>query len=151
MPLSFGFGIALRFSDALTVSLDVYRTQWSKYILEDSSGGRISPITGKLTSESHVANTTQVRLGAEYLFILTNTVIPIRGGLFYDPEPADNHPDDFWGITLGTGVSIKNAVLDIAYQYRQGNNVGNQALTSIPGSEADVFQHLIIASMIYHF
>ena len=151
MPLSFGFGIALRFSDAFTASLDIYHTQWSKFILEDSSGGRRSPITGKPASESHVAGTTQVRLGAEYLFILTNTVIPVRGGLFYDPEPADNHPEDFWGITLGTGVSIKNAVIDIAYQYRQGNNVGKQALTSFPGSEADVFQHLIIASLIYHF
>jgi long-subunit fatty acid transport protein len=151
MPLSFGFGIALRFSDAFTASLDIYHTQWSKFILEDSNGGRISPITGRLTRDSHVANTTQVRLGAEYLFIFTNTVIPVRGGLFYDPEPADNHPEDFWGITLGTGVSIKNVVIDIAYQYRQGNNVGNQSLTSIPGSEADVFQHLIIASMIYHF
>lgn len=151
MPLSFGFGIALRFTDALTVSLDAYHTQWSKFILEDSSGERRSPITGKLAGKSHVSGTTQVRLGAEYLFILTNTVIPVRGGLFYDPEPADNHPEDFWGITLGTGVSIKNVVLDIAYQYRQGNNVGKQALTSIPGAEADVFQHLIIASLIYHF
>jgi len=151
MPLSFGFGIALRFSDALTMSLDIYHTQWSKFILENSSGERISPITAKLTRDSHVSGTTQVRLGAEYLFILTNTVIPVRGGLFYDPEPADNHPADFWGITLGTGASIKNAVFDIAYQYRQGNNVGKQALTSIPGSEADVFQHLIIASLIYHF
>ena len=151
MPLSFGFGIALRFSDTFTMSLDAYHTQWSKFIIDDSSGARRSPITGKFTRDSHVAGTTQVRLGAEYLFILTNTVIPVRGGLFYDPEPADNHPADFWGITLGTGASIKNAVFDIAYQYRQGNNVGKQALTSIPGSEADVFQHLIIASLIYHF
>jgi long-subunit fatty acid transport protein len=151
MPLSFGFGIALRFSDAFTASLDIYHTQWSKFIIDDSSGARRSPITGKFTRDSHVSGTTQVRLGAEYLFILTNTVIPVRGGLFYDPEPADNHPADFWGITLGTGASIKNAVFDIAYQFRQGNNVGKQALTSIPGSEADVFQHLIIASIIYHF
>ena len=111
MPLSFGFGIALRFSDAFTVSLDMYHTQWSKFIIDDSSGARRSPITGKFTRDSHVSGTTQVRLGAEYLFILTNTVIPVRGGLFYDPEPADNHPADFWGITLGTGVSIKNVVI----------------------------------------
>jgi long-subunit fatty acid transport protein len=151
MPLSFGFGIALRFSDAFTMSLDAYHTQWSKFILEDGGNERRSPITGNLARDSHVAGTTQVRLGAEYLFILTNTIIPVRCGLFYDPEPAENHPEDFWGITLGTGISIKNAVFDIAYQYRQGNNVGKQALTSTPGAEADVFQHLIIASMIYHF
>jgi long-subunit fatty acid transport protein len=151
MPLSFGFGIAFRFSDAFTVSLDAYHTQWSKFILKDGSGERRNPITGEFARDSHVAGTTQVRLGAEYLFILTNTVIPVRAGLFYDPEPAENNPEDFWGITLGTGISIKNAVFDIAYQYRQGNNVGKQALTSTPGAEADVFQHLIIASMIYHF
>jgi long-subunit fatty acid transport protein len=28
MPLSYGLGVALRFTDALTISFDVYRTEW---------------------------------------------------------------------------------------------------------------------------
>jgi long-subunit fatty acid transport protein len=151
MPLSFGFGIALRCTDAFTVSLDVYHTRWDKFVLENSIGERISPITAAFTRISDVSATTQVRLGTEYLFILTNTVIPVRCGLFYDPEPANNHPEDFWGFSLGTGISIKNILFDIAYQYRTGNNVGKQALTGMPSTEADVTQHLVIASLIYHF
>jgi long-subunit fatty acid transport protein len=151
MPVSFGVGIACRFSDAFTMDFDVYWTDWSKFILEDGQGQRLSLITGSLARDSHVKDTTQVRLGAEYLFILTNTIIPVRGGLFYDPEPAEGHPEDFWGFSLGSGISIKNVIFDCAYQYRHGNNVGKQSLTGIPGIEADVTQHLFLASMIYHF
>jgi long-subunit fatty acid transport protein len=150
MPLSYGLGVALRFTDALTVSFDVYRTEWSKFVLEDSKGNRSSPITGKSTRESHVHATNQVRLGGEYLFVLTNTVIPFRCGLFYDPEPGQNHQNDFWGCSLGTGVSLGKLILDIAYQFRYGRNVNGDVL-DIPQTEADVSQHLLLASAIYHF
>jgi long-subunit fatty acid transport protein len=150
MPLSFGAGMALRFSDKLTVSGDVTITDWSKFVLEDSQGRRYSPITGKPTKDSHVHATTQVRLGGEYLFILTNTVIPVRGGLFYDPEPAQNHANDFWGCSVGTGVSLGNLILDIAYQFRYGRNVNGTAL-DMPQRDADVSQHSFLASAIYHF
>jgi len=85
----------------------VYRTEWSKFVLEDSKGNRSSPITGKFTRESHVHATNQVRLGGEYLFVLTNTVIPFRCGLFYDPEPGQNHQNDFRGISL-TPLPLKS-------------------------------------------
>jgi len=151
MPLSYGFGLACRFSDAYTMSLDVYVTDWSNYILEDSKGQRISLITNESSRDSHVKDTTQVRLGAEYLFILTNMVIPVRAGLFYDPEPAEGHPQDFWGFSLGTGISIKNVILDCAYQYRHGKDVSKQSLTGFSETKADVTQHLFLASVIYHF
>ncbi|MCP4713945.1 MAG: hypothetical protein GY868_02420, partial [Deltaproteobacteria bacterium] len=35
MPLSYGFGVALRWSDRLSFSCDVFRTEWSHFILED--------------------------------------------------------------------------------------------------------------------
>jgi long-subunit fatty acid transport protein len=151
MPLSYGFGIACRFSDAFTMSLDAYVTDWSNYILEDSKGQRYNLITVESSHDSHVKDTTQVRLGAEYLFILTNTVVPVRGGLFYDPEPAEGHPQDFWGFSLGSGISIKNVIFDCAYQYRHGKNVGKQNLTGFPDAKADVTQHYFLASVIYHF
>jgi len=150
MPLSYGLGTALRFTDALTISFDVSRTEWSKFVLENSKGERRSPITGELTKKSHVHATTQVRLGGEYLFILTNTVVPVRCGLFYDPEPGQNHQNDFWGCSLGTGVSLGSLILDIAYQFRYGRNVNGEVL-DVPGTEADVSQHTFLASAIYHF
>lgn len=150
MPLSYGLGVAWRFSDEFTMSLDVYRTEWSKFILEDSKGDRYSPVTGKSSKLSHVHATTQVRLGAEYFFVFTKTVIPLRGGLFYDPEPGQNQQNDFWGFSLGTGASVGDLLLDIAYQFRIGKGVNGDVL-DIPRTDANVYQHLFLASAIYHF
>jgi len=150
MPLSYGLGIALRFSDRLTVSMDVYRTEWSQFILEDGAGVRRSPVTGKLSHETDVKATHQVRLGMEYLFILTRTVIPLRLGLFYDPEPSEDNPEDYWGLSVGTGVSAGPLIIDFAYQFRFGRHVEGDVL-GIPGTDADVEQHLFKASVIYHF
>ena len=150
MPLSYGLGLALRFSDKFTVSFDVYRTEWDHFRLKDGRGNYINPITGKPSHDSDVDSTTQVRLGAEYLFILTKTVIPIRWGVFYDPEPSEKNPDDFWGVTIGSGISIGDLIFDCAYQFRFGNNVGGDVF-DIPSTTADVTQHLLMASVIYHF
>ncbi len=150
MPLSYGIGAALRFSDRLTVSMDVFRTEWSKFILEDGSGRRMSPVTGKLSHETDVKATNQVRLGMEYLFVLTRAVIPLRLGLFYDPEPSEKNPQDFWGFSVGTGFSAGKTVVDLAYQFRFGSNVQG-ALLGVPETDVDVKQHLFLLSVIYHF
>ena len=91
-----------------------------------------------------------MRLGAEYLFIFTKTVIPLRGGLFYDPEPSEKNPDDFWGGSIGTGISIGDLIFDCAYQFRYGNNVGG-GVRGISSTRVDVTQHLLLISFIYHF
>jgi len=84
MPLSYGIGLGWRVSDALSFDLDVYRTNWSEYILKDSKGNKFSPIDGRLKGDSDVEDTTQVRIGGEYLFILpeNNIVVPVRAGFF---------------------------------------------------------------------
>jgi len=151
MPISYGLGLALRFSDKFTASFDVYRTEWDHFRLKDGNGNYTNPITGKSNHESDVDSTTQVRLGAEYLFIFTRTVIPLRCGLFYDPQPSEKNPDDFWGFTLGTGISIGDLIFDCAYQFRYGNNVGGDVLVDVPSISADVTQHLLMWSFIYHF
>jgi long-subunit fatty acid transport protein len=150
MPLSYGLGVALRFSDRFTVSLDVFRTEWDHFRLEDGSGNRISPTTGKLSHESPIKETHQVRLGAEYLFIFTKTVVPLRWGVFYDPEPSEKNPEDFWGVTLGTGISIGDLIFDCAYQFRYGDDVEGD-IFNLPSTSADVTQHLFMVSFIYHF
>src|SRR5688572_30751661 len=43
---------------------------------------------------------TSVRLGAEYLWIRPQVVIPFRAGVFYDPEPGAGSPDHFFGFPL---------------------------------------------------
>lgn len=150
MPMSYGIGFAYRFSDQLTVSADIYRTEWGDYLLTDARGNKTSPITGLPEGQSHVDATHQVRLGAEYLFLKEDYVIPLRGGLFYDPAPAQGSPDTFVGFSLGSGIVYKGMVFDVAYQYRFGNNVGTSVLKEW-GFSQDVAEHTLYASVIFHF
>jgi len=151
MPLSYGLGLSCRLSDAFTLDLDISRTHWSDFILKDSEGNKFSPIDGRRKSESNVKDTTAVRFGGEYLFILEKLqmVVPLRAGFFYDPEPAEDDVKDFFGVSIGSGVAYKRLLFDAAYQLRWGKDVNTANL--IATSEADVYQHTFIASVIYHF
>jgi long-subunit fatty acid transport protein len=150
MPMSYGIGLAYRFSDNLTFSADIYKTHWQDFIQRDAEGNEISPITGTLTSNADIDPTHQVRLGAEYLLIKPKYVIPFRCGLFYDPAPAQTSPDDYYGFSLGSGFWYGPYIYDIAYQYRFGNDVGDQLMKGYDFSQ-DIDEHTVYMSMIYHF
>jgi long-subunit fatty acid transport protein len=150
MPMSYGIGAAWRFSDNLTASFDVYRTQWDDFILEDSQGNKTNPITGKNADESRLDPTHQVRLGAEYLFIGNKYVIPLRGGIFYDPAPTEDGVDDFFGLSIGSGIAYKRFIFDVAYQYRFGRDVGKSYLKHLDFSQ-NVDEHTLYSLLIVHF
>jgi long-subunit fatty acid transport protein len=178
-PSAYGLGVAYRFpNDKLTLSLDVTKREWDEYVQVDPRGGvferRISPITGMPKSMSPHDPTYSVRLGGEYVFIdatkpVQNYMPSLRAGLFYDPEPAsgrtdrwwwvapgDGTPDDYYGATLGLGVLIKNRVnVDLAYQYRWGNNVRKDTLAGAGpfenGFSEDVQQHNLYLSTVIYF
>jgi long-subunit fatty acid transport protein len=151
MPLSYGIGFAWRISDILSFDVDVYQTEWEDYILIDSQGNKFSPIDGQRESDSDVKDTTQVRLGGEYLFInqKRRIVVPLRAGVFYDPEPSHGNVKDFYGATVGLGIAHKKAIFDIAYQLRWRDDVDTGNL--ITTSRADIMNHLLLASFILHF
>ena len=149
MPMSYGFGLAYRFTDEFTVSADIYRTEWGDFEIT-GKGENTSPITGLPSGESDIDATHQVRLGAEYLFIEPGYVIPVRAGTFYDPAPAEGSPDDYYGLSAGTGIAKGPFVFDIAYQFRWGNDVGESILQNLQFSQ-DVREHTVYASMIVHF
>jgi long-subunit fatty acid transport protein len=145
MPMSYGMGIAFRLADALTIDFDVYRTEWSKFYVR--AGGEKTNIAGDPWKQSHPGDTTQVRTGCEYLFILEKTIIPARFGLFFDPEPATGHPKDYYGITLGTGIMLGKVVLDCCYVYRHAHGVEAE----VPNVTRNDNQHSVLTSMIVHF
>jgi long-subunit fatty acid transport protein len=118
MPLSYGLGISMDFSDTFSASLDIYRTHWDQYVLIYPSGDEVSPINKEKRSEADIEQTTQIRLGIEYLVIAENSVVPVRMGVFYDPEPASGSVDDFYGASIGTGILFEDLSFDLAYQYR---------------------------------
>ncbi|WP_157237822.1 OmpP1/FadL family transporter [Desulfobacter curvatus] len=152
MPMSYGLGAAYRFSDRFTISADVYRTHWEKFLLNQEDGTKISAVTAKPEGQSDVDPTCQVRLGAEYLWINRNKhfVIPLRMGLFYDPSPADKKPDDYYGFSLGTGFAKGRFVFDIAAQYRFGRNVGDSVFPDHNFSQ-DVDELNVYSSIIVHW
>jgi long-subunit fatty acid transport protein len=150
MPMSYGLGVAFRANDNLTIDLDAYRTEWGDYVLHDADGNELNPITGKLQKDSHISPTTQVRIGGEYLIIGESTILPIRAGVFYDPEPAEGSPDKFYGVSIGSGIVYKNIAYDLAYQYRFGRDVRSTTVGNADSLQS-VKQHTIYMSVIYHF
>jgi len=149
MPASYGFGFAYRHSDSLSFALDVYRTEWSRFAISSSTGSRTNPVTGAPLAQGTPKDTTQIRTGAEYLFIGDKTVVPLRGGFFYDPEPGKSRVDDFFGFSIGSGVAIDAYAFDISYQYRWGNRVTGDIPQA--GISSDIHQHTLMTSLIYHF
>ncbi len=150
MPMSYGLGLAYRFSDTFTWSLDLAHTRWDDFILYSPDGSQRSPVTFEPTGTADIKPTTQLRTGAEYLFINDSYVIPLRGGLFIDPAPAKVSPDDYYGFSLGSGVAYKRYIFDIAYQFRYADNVSEYFLESLEFSQ-DVREHTVYASIIVHF
>ncbi len=150
MPMSYGVGIAYRYSDNFTISTDVYRTHWDDFEYRDEDGNEISPVSQKRMKSSDIDPVTGVRMGVEYLYIMENICIPFRAGVFYDPAPAENSPDDYYGFSLGSGLAYKRYVFDIAYQYKFGNNVEDPALKYLDYSR-DVREHTVYTSLIVHF
>lgn len=150
IAMSYGMGISRRFSDRLTLSADIYRTEWDDYKYEDAEGRKTSPVTGKPYGQSDIDPAVWYRLGAEYLIIGEKTVVPLRCGVFYDPVPSEGSPDDFFGISLGTGLAFRRLAVDVAYQYRFGKDAGETMFEDIDFSQ-DVDEHTVYASMIYYF
>lgn len=163
MPASFGAGFSYRYSDSLSVALDLYRTQWSQFKLT-SKGVEYNPLTSeRMASGGKGKDTTQIRLGGEYLIIGDKMTIPVRGGLFYDPQPGvrlkgedasgnnvySSIIDDFFGVSLGSGIAIGSYAFDVSYQYRWGNRTTGDA--PYTGTTADISQHTVMTSLIYHF
>lgn len=153
MPMSYGLGIAYRFSDAFTLAADIYRTHWDDFEFEykDDQGDvhKSSPITGGDAGD--IDPTTWIRAGAEYLFIRGKYTIPVHAGIFYDPAPQKGSPDDIYGFSLGSGfVWYDKFSFDVAYQYRFGSDLGKDTITGA-GFSQDLSEHTIYSSFVFYF
>ena len=161
-PSSFALGVAHRFSDRFTMSMDVTRTDWNDFYVKDASGIRYSLINAQkldtfFTSPSF-RSTYTVRLGGEYVFIPEypgeelDRLWSVRGGVFYDQQPASKRPDDFWGLALGVGLLMNNRVnVDMAYQFRCGRDVNADFVRGVRGFSEDVYQHRVLMSTVIYF
>ncbi len=176
-PAVYGLGAACRFNDNFTMALDLSYTEWDQFIIKEylktdekaspagfGTGGDLyvprretSAVSGVATQYADIDGVVTARLGAEYLFILPKTIIPVRLGFAYDPEPAQGHPDDFYTATAGTGVVLfKRFIFDVAYQYRWSQSATLATVTDFDGvplyeQHGAVSQHIVMLSSILHF
>ena len=155
-PLSYSLGGAWRWSDQFTTSLDVGETLWSEYYFKAGGEGKINPIDGSPYGDHTVRDCWTARLGGEYLWLLKHTELPLRAGLSWEQRPAIGEPDQYWGFSLGTGISLGEepgkVILDVAYSCTWGQNVMG---TLVPGQQGklgtDVVRQEVFASCIVHF
>jgi long-subunit fatty acid transport protein len=155
-PLQWSAGTVWHWNNRLSTSFDVSQTWWSDYSFKADGEKRINPIDGSDYGDHSVDDCWALRTGTEYLWVLSKTEIPFRAGLSWEQRPAIGRPDEYWGITLGSGFSIgrgaNKIIIDVAYMYSWGNNVMG---TLVPGQkdtlETDMERHELYLSCIYHF
>jgi long-subunit fatty acid transport protein len=172
-PDSLSIGAAYRRNDRLTVAMDITRTDWNDFYMKDGAGRKFSLVDASRIDipgrRTHLKPTYSVRLGSEYVMIPKNPderldrLWSIRGGLFYEEEPATNKssrsakpgngkPDRFYGFAAGLGLLVKQRVnIDFAYQFRYGHGVNKDFLRGPPGFEDDLFQHRFVLSSVVYF
>lgn len=160
-PDTLAFGVAHRVNDRLTFSLDVTTTDWDDFVMRQENGRRTSLINGASQSNAFTytdfKRTKTIRFGTEYVFIpkqpdeKLERLWSLRGGVFYDEEPATREPDKFYGVAAGAGLLLQQRVnIDLAYQYRWGDGVNEDFVRGIDNFQEDVGQHrLLLSTVIY--
>ncbi|MGA1791924.1 MAG: OmpP1/FadL family transporter [bacterium] len=156
LPPTYALGISYRMSDAWTLSFDVTRKDWDELVWRNGRGESFGLFTafdpnGVPVVSPRIDPTYALRFGMEYLKILEKTVIPIRGGIFYDPIPSIGSPHNEYGFSFGSGLSLGNLIVDFAYQYRVRYDVPGTERGLGYGAFEDKRQHILLFSTIYHF
>jgi len=152
MPMSSGIGFSYRFSEYLTLSADIHRTEWQDFILKNHQVEYSSFISSKKEYESEVDPTHNFRFGMEYLIFNKQNrwIIPVRGGIFYEQAPAEGNPNKLLGCSLGTGFSKGPYNFDIAVQYRYYTD-GGQSKILVENHSEELNEYQLYSSFIYHF
>ena len=142
--------------------------------MERASGDRFSLIDGVDIDDPDTAAdfdaTYALRLGAEYVLIPQTTgtelnrLWSLRGGLFFDQEPAsgrsiasgdlrgDGEADNFYGFSAGVGLlAFQRFNFDVAYQLRYGNNVNSDFIGGVRDFDEDFLQHRLLLSTVVYF
>lgn len=173
-PDTWTLGLAYRMNDRLTMSMDISRTDWDKAWLKTAAGKRFSLVDGSEFDNpfrhTDLDPAYAVRLGAEYVFIpkergeTLDYLWSLRGGVFMEQEPASGRnpanllaagsgePDDFYGATIGVGLLMKQRInVDLAYQYRFGQDINGDLNPGVAGFRADEDSHRLVVSTVIYF
>jgi long-chain fatty acid transport protein len=155
-PQSVGFGLAYRPIDNLTLAVDFTYTDWSQGRAKYGEEEVFFPLMDLKYVESAEYpgqmqhDTNQLRLGAEYVFIADDLLIPIRMGAYFDKQyfaDANDNIPVYFGLTAGAGLVWKGFVMDFAVVYVTGEFQSN----TVASTNAQFDYTKVIASLIYRF
>jgi hypothetical protein len=154
-PLYWAVGAVWRWNNRLYSTLDVNQTRWSDFSYRAEGEGKINPFDGSPYGENELDDTWAIKTGLEYLMVFSQTEVPLRAGLGWEQRPAIGNPDEFWSLSLGSGVAIGKdpgrVILDVAYVIAYGQDVLGSLVPGQEGLSTDVTEQSVYVSCIKHF
>jgi long-subunit fatty acid transport protein len=152
MPQMLGIGAAFSVSENLTIAADYEMRKYSSTKYEDKDTGEkykptyFSPFTEDLKEGWEDIN--QIRVGAEYLMMSGNNVLPLRAGFATTPTLfTDSEDKQISGINLTAGIGLIMGKLnfDLGFEY----NMFAMEIQDM-GNVTDNYFRLILAG-VFHF
>lgn len=154
-PLYWAAGSVWRWNNRFSTTLDISQVLWSDFTFQAGDEPEINPLDGSPHGENEVDDCWSARVGAEYLWVLRATEVPFRAGLSWEQRPAIGEPDQYYGVSLGSGLSFGKdpgkTIIDVAYIGTWGDDVLGSLVPGQEGLETDVMKHEIYISSIVHF
>ncbi len=118
MPKMLGFGLAFQATDALLLAADYEMRSYSESKITYNKAYQFYNEGDEESLEWEDIN--QFRLGAEYLIMSGNNILPIRLGFATTPLPLkDQNGDQIVGVNItgGIGIIMGNINLDLGVEY----------------------------------
>ena len=120
MPLMLGFGASYQPSDNLTLAFDYETRAYGNKQLSLSVNGTN---VGQVNMSQSKENLNEIRIGAEYLIVTSNFVIPLRAGyrtvptLYANYDDAGNSTGQVSGgaFSVGSGYITDRFAIDVTY------------------------------------
>lgn len=164
-PETYGAGLAFRPHQQWLLALDWTRTRWSQAAFMPKGGSLDNLNFFDLRAETQTPDAETLRFGTEYLVFAGASVIPLRVGVFKEPQPtADPISGEgrvFRGYTVGIGWKVRALSVDVAYRFSQGSRRASQFLEAdeiasgrnIPTSrgQENIHDHRLFLSFNFRF
>lgn len=129
-PAMVNAGLAFRPTENWTIALDWGRVDWSELTFDVPVSGfpadvEINFFDLQALRDTHTGDTEDWRLGTEVLLYSGRTVIPLRFGVFREPQPSrdiyTNKQIVVEGVSAGFGFKRGSFAFDLAARYSESD------------------------------
>jgi long-subunit fatty acid transport protein len=131
-PETFGAGVAFRPHQQWLFALDWTHTKWSEAAFMPKGGVLDEMNFFDLKTNTQTPDVETIRFGMEHLIFAGKSVVPLRVGVFQEPQPTSDPISGeqrvLRGFTVGLGWKLRSLGLDLAYKYSHGSRRASQFL-----------------------